>query len=456
MLTWARKKFEAPALSEKEVFVVLTAAASPRLLDKWIDRATRTEEGFLWAPGDLARARDEWTLAGSGSILRLETDGPERFDRMRDEAKKSFSLVTEWSESGVRAPRLRFFGGASFHAGVRDPLWARFGSTSFTFPRWLYGVRNGQAFMRFAFRREELTAPETLLAEIERAESIADSKTESPRAGSSAPPVSDLDSSWRPLVENALDAIRGGAFHKLVVARRSSASRSLSVSESIARLRAQNAESTTFAFVRGTSTFFGASPERLIFLDGNRFVTEALAGTIGRGADDEAAKRALFTSDKDRREHQVVIDGIASALAPFSSGIDIPAEPTVRTLGRVHHLATPIVGSVDRDVHVLSLVAALHPTPAVSGLPQRAASDWIRDHESFERGWYAAPVGWFDDHGDGTFAVAIRSALAEENHAWIFAGAGIVDGSEPDAEFRETQLKQKTMRAVLGDGGISP
>jgi isochorismate synthase EntC len=83
-------------------------------------------------------------------------------------------------------------------------------------------------------------------------------------------------------------------------------------------------------------------------------------------------------------------------------------------------------------------------------LPQRAASDWIRDHESFERGWYAAPVGWFDDRGDGTFAVAIRSALAVENRAWVFAGAGIVDGSEPDAEFRETQLKQKTILTALG------
>ncbi|MEO8876994.1 MAG: chorismate-binding protein, partial [Polyangiaceae bacterium] len=120
------------------------------------------------------------------------------------------------------------------------------------------------------------------------------------------------------------------------------------------------------------------------------------------------------------------------------------------TLGRVHHLATSIVGRLDRPAHVLSLVAALHPTPAVSGLPKQAAADWIRDHESFERGWYAAPVGWFDDQGNGTFAVAIRSALVKNDEAWVFAGAGIVDGSEPDAEFRETQLKQKTILAALG------
>jgi isochorismate synthase len=401
--------------------------------------------------------RDAWTVAGSGSVLRLEANGAERFDRLRDEAAKSFSRVVEWAEPNVVAPRLRFFGGASFHVGVRDPSWTRFGDASFTLPRWLYGVHDGEAFLRFAFRRDELAHPETLLAEIERAESDADPNTENAASRSSAPPGNDLDASWRPLVEDALDAIRGGAFHKLVVARRSPASRSIPLSASIARLRKQNAESTTFAVVRGPSAFFGASPERLIFLDGNRFVTEALAGTIARGEDDEAAKRALFSSDKDRREHQVVVDGIAAALAPFSSGIDIPSEPGVRTLGRVHHLATPIVGRVDRDTHVLSLVSALHPTPAVSGLPQRAASEWIRDHESFERGWYAAPVGWFDDRGDGTFAVAIRSALVEENRAWVFAGAGIVDGSEPDAEFRETQLKQKTILAALGStSGISP
>jgi isochorismate synthase len=452
MLAWAKKNLEASQLTSEDRFRVLTARVSPDLLADWTERAIATKDGFLWAPGDLAKAHDGWTLAGYGATTRVEARGTDRFVHLREEARRQFLAMVERAEPGVIAPRLRFFGGAAFHAELVDPLWTGFGDASFVLPRWLYGVRNGEAFLRFAFRREELAAPELLLAEIDRLESGVSSDCAHASSGSSRPPTADEDPSWRPLVESALSAINSGAFHKLVVARRSSVTRSISVSRSLRRLRRENSESTTFAFVRGASAFFGASPERLIFLDGNRFLTEALAGTIARSSDDSTAKKTLLASDKDRREHRVVVDGIAAALAPFSNGLDIASAPAIRTLGRVHHLATPITGQVDRTTHVLDLVAALHPTPAVSGLPQRAASEWIRDHESFERGWYAAPVGWFDDRGDGTFAVAIRSALVVENRAWVFAGAGIVNGSEPDAEFRETQLKQKTILAALSEG----
>ncbi len=448
MLSWAKKNFESARPAGEHRFVALTASASSLFVDRWIERATRTKDGFFWGPGDLARAHDGWTIAGRGAVVRLDACGSDRWTELREQAVRTFSATAEWSEPGVIAPRLRFFGGAAFHSGLADASWAGFGDASFTLPRWLYGVKNDDAFLRFTFRREELSSPEILLAEIARAESESQLPIARPSIGSSSPPANDESVSWRSLVESALAAIHGGAFHKLVVARRSLVSRSISVDASVGKLRRENSESTTFAFMRGASAFLGASPERLIFFEGKRFHTEALAGTIGRAVDDEKAKQALLSSDKDRREHQVVVDGIVSALAPFSKDLEI-AEPAVRTLGRVHHLATPIVGHVDHDVHVLTLVAALHPTPAVSGLPQRAASDWIREHESFERGWYAAPVGWFDDRGDGSFAVAIRSALIDENRAWIFAGAGIVDGSEPAAEFAETQLKQKTILAAL-------
>jgi menaquinone-specific isochorismate synthase len=453
MLAWAKKSLGEINLSSAGFVVVLTARAEPNLLERWIDLATCTKHGFLWAPGDLAKSRDGWTLAGRGATTTVEASGTDRWARLREVARHAFSTTTERVEPGAVAPRLRFFGGGSFHAELTDSSWDGFGDASFVLPRWLYGVKDDDAFLRFAFSRAELASPEALLAEIERLESPAESNIPNVSSGSSTPPLYDEDATWRPLVEDALAAIHDRAFQKLVVARRSSVSKSISIAASLARLRRENTESTTFAFVRDGSTFLGASPERLIFLEGNRLSTEALAGTIARTGDDddEAQKKALLASQKDRHEHQVVVDGITAALAPFSKGIDVAAQPSVRTLGRVHHLATPIVAHVDQTTHVLALVAALHPTPAVSGLPQRAASSWLRDHEKFERGWYAAPVGWFDDRGDGTFAVAIRSALVDENRAWIFAGAGIVEGSEPDKEFRETQLKQKTILAALSE-----
>jgi len=454
MLAWAKTLFEAPSFNAEKSFVVLTARVSPALLDRWVARASVMNHGFLWAPGDLARSRDAWTLAGHGATLELTAKGSTRWDHVREEARRAFDRVDQVAHAGTIAPPLRFFGGASFHPSSKlepDAVWAGFGEASFVLPRWLYGVHDGDAFLQFAFRREELASRGHLLAEIALAENAEPPDVESAASVHAFPPDTSY-AVWQTLVDRALEAIHRGAFQKVVVARRSVVAQSISVPASLERLRAQNAESTVFSFTRGGLTFLGASPERLIFLEGNRLATEALAGTIARSEDDEPAKHALLASNKDRREHQIVVDGISAALTPFSSDLDVPSSPKVRTLARVHHLATPIVGHVDRATHVLSLVGALHPTPAVSGLPKLAASEWIAEHEAFERGWYASPAGWFDEKGDGTFAVAIRSALVKSDGALIFAGVGIVDGSEPDAEYRETQLKQKTILSALGSG----
>jgi menaquinone-specific isochorismate synthase len=118
-------------------------------------------------------------------------------------------------------------------------------------------------------------------------------------------------------------------------------------------------------------------------------------------------------------------------------------ERTIRKLANVQHLRTPIRATLSEERHVLDLVEALHPTPAVGGLPPELALETIRETEVFDRGWYAAPVGWIDGDGDGSFAVAIRSALARERTATLFAGAGIVDDSDPDEEWDELQLKYR-------------
>ncbi|MEO8876959.1 MAG: chorismate-binding protein, partial [Polyangiaceae bacterium] len=349
MLAWAKQRLAAPEVPADAFFVVLTARASAKALERFLPKIETHEGAFFWAPGTLARAYDDWTLAGTGAVLQIEESGADRFSRVQAAATRSFAAITEWSESGVIAPRIRLFGGASFHPSVRDPLWAPFGDASFVLPRFLYGVRNDDAFFRFAFRRDELSSPNDLLAEIARMESGEDFQVIGDRQGASsnAPSNGEVDPAWRTLVTDALAAIREKVFDKVVVARRSSVSRSISVPTSLQRLLRENPESTTFACVRNGSAFLGASPERLIFVDGEHVITEALAGTIARGADDEAAKRALFTSDKDRREHQIVVDGITAAISPFSSGIDVAQTPTVRTLGRVHHLATSIVGRLD-------------------------------------------------------------------------------------------------------------
>jgi menaquinone-specific isochorismate synthase len=150
----------------------------------------------------------------------------------------------------------------------------------------------------------------------------------------------------------------------------------------------------------------------------------------------------LLDSEKNAHEHQLVADAIREQLAPLASSVRT-GERSVRRLATVQHLFTPITATLSSDQHVLSLVEALHPTPAVGGLPPERALETIRDTEPFDRGWYAAPVGWFDAAGNGSFAVALRSAVVRETTATLFAGVGIVADSDPDREWDEVQLKYR-------------
>ena len=202
--------------------------------------------------------------------------------------------------------------------------------------------------------------------------------------------------------------------------------------------------SIRFAFRGDGRTFLGATPERLVRKQGREVETEAQAGSL----DSRAAAAALLASEKDLREHQLVVDDIVSRLGPWCARLEASPRPTVRELRDVLHLLTPIAGTLAAPHHVLELVRELHPTPAVGGVPTAAAVEWITRHEA-PRGWYAGPVGYFDRDGDGDFAVALRCCLLHGEEALLFAGAGIVADSDPELELRETELKRQTLLAAL-------
>ena len=201
---------------------------------------------------------------------------------------------------------------------------------------------------------------------------------------------------------------------------------------------------------RGARSFIGATPERLVTSTDGRIETEAVAGSMARGLDVEKDHAALLSSDKDRREHDWVVRAIVEALSKWASDVQASATPGVRSLRHLHHLVTPISAKLADRVHVLRIVRALHPTPAVSGWPIASASRAIRSLEGRDRGWYASPIGWFDARGRGSFVVGIRSALLSEQRATVFAGAGIVRGSDPRAEWDETCVKETSMLRALG------
>ncbi|WP_066380506.1 MULTISPECIES: isochorismate synthase MenF [unclassified Anabaena] len=197
--------------------------------------------------------------------------------------------------------------------------------------------------------------------------------------------------------------------------------------------------------------FIGASPERLISIHNQQLITDALAGSAPRGktpAEDAANANRLLNSEKERHEHLLVMDFITQRLTQLGILPQVLA-PRLRQLSNIQHLWTPIQAIVPANVHPLQIVAQLHPTPAVAGAARDVACEEIRRYENFERGLYAAPLGWVDSQGNCEFIVGIRSALIDGDRARLYAGAGIVAGSDPEKEFAEIQLKLQALLKAL-------
>jgi menaquinone-specific isochorismate synthase len=253
-------------------------------------------------------------------------------------------------------------------------------------------------------------------------------------------------------VAAATKEIARGALEKVVLAREVvvTANRPILTADVVARLRALYPSCMVFSI----NGFVGASPELLVSRRGNRVRSHPLAGTFARSGDprsDEALAARLVASTKDRWEHRLVVDAVAEGLARCCDELTVPDDPEILLLRNVIHLGTEIAGRL-RGIDppsALDLVAALHPTPAVGGTPRRAALAHLRTAEAFDRDRYAGAVGWVDRRGDGDWAIAIRSAELDGPRARLFAGVGIVDGSEPEAELVETQLKLQALLAAV-------
>jgi isochorismate synthase len=215
-------------------------------------------------------------------------------------------------------------------------------------------------------------------------------------------------------------------------------------------LRDQQPDCTVFLVAGpGVGVFVGASPEELVRLCGGQVRTVALAGTARRLAEeaaDAAAARTLLSNEKDREEHRLVAQALRESLAPLSTELQGNEAPQVASFADVHHLRTEFQATLKEGASLFDLLEGLHPTPAVGGLPNREALEWIQAHELRDRGWYAAPVGWVDARGEGVFVVAIRSALVRGDRATAFAGCGLVSASDPVQEWDEALAKIRTVR----------
>ncbi|NLV06650.1 isochorismate synthase [Haloarcula rubripromontorii] len=399
---------------------------------------------FFWAAGTES-------IAARGSAATVTADGQSRFDDVRTALEALFDDCSV-PDSLPSIARPRAFGGFAFHNGTHegeDSPWDGFPSAAFFLPEIQVTRRDDDAWLTaVATGPEAATEAEALLGKWrDRLATDIELGPGTP-AGISHRERTPTQAGWREQVSAALSSVDCGDLQKVVLAQslRVALETDLSVPDVMARLSQTYPDCYRFMLSpEAGGTFFGATPERLVSVRGRTVRTEALAGSTGRGdtpAEDEWLAAELLDSEKDRHEQKLVADAIRDQLEPFASTVRI-GDRTVRRLATVQHLRTSITAELGTDEHVLSLVEALHPTPAVGGLPPDAALRTIRETEAFDRGWYAAPIGWVDAAGNGTFAVGIRSAVATEREATLFAGAGIVADSDPDREWDEVQLKYR-------------
>lgn len=255
-------------------------------------------------------------------------------------------------------------------------------------------------------------------------------------------------------VAEALKLIDQGKLSKVVLAHALDVTteRAFVVVNALDNLRDRHPDCCVFSVQnRRGDTFIGASPERLLAIDQGTLITDALAGSAPRGATpamDQQFAQTLLHSEKEGREHQAVANFLIAQLQELGLNPQV-GDRTLLKLSNIQHLWTPISAQLTEKIHPLEVVAKLHPTPAVAGVPRAIACDHIQQSESFDRNLYAAPIGWLDAQGNAEFIVAIRSALIRGNHARLYGGAGIVAGSQPEKEYAEVQLKLTSLLDAL-------
>ena len=278
-------------------------------------------------------------------------------------------------------------------------------------------------------------------------------------------PVTEAKSSDADFVQSvaaAVDAIRRGALVKVVLARAVEVflAQDIDVPDLIARWAELEPSCTIFALPTDAGRFVGASPELLVERSGAHVRSRPLAGTIGRIHDgDGGLPSALLESAKDGEEHRLVVDAIRAELAPLCTELQVPERPELVHLHTITHLGTTIDGTLRSDSDgtastALHLVARLHPTPAVCGVPRLAATDLISRLEPEPRGAYAGPVGYVDASGDGRWMVGIRALTVTGRSATMTAGVGIVAESDPSTELSETSLKFRAVFEALAPGSV--
>ena len=406
--------------------------------------------------------------AGSGAAVNLIATSNTRFKIIQQQLHKVLpTIISNKKQNPFLAPK--FFGGFSFDTTSCDTvMWENFPPAYFILPKYQYSQMKNEQWLTVNLIKQKDEDNQSfgrrIVSEIDFLKQLLTDKTavqviSGDNSNISISPEQSgsliTEKQWDKQVNDIVTNIRRGDLKKTVLSRiyHIKRQKKLDIITTLSKLEKKFPSCYIFFFEPlKDNYFFGASPELLVNAVNNSIEVHALAGSNKRGKtqqEDKILGNELLNTPKERAEHTFVIEQISQKLAPFTKDLKISDEPTLLKLQNIQHLKTIIRGELINKGKIIPVVEALHPTPAVGGVPQEEALKIIKDLEIYSRGWYASPVGWVNQHGDGTFVVAIRSAIVNKNDIWLYAGAGIVNGSRAEKEWQETQLKFSALLDVL-------
>jgi menaquinone-specific isochorismate synthase len=386
-----------------------------------------------------------YSLAGVGEALVVTGETVESHEKIFQRIR--LYLRPEYNH-------LQFYGGFAFDERNRNREWASLGAYKFVIPQFEVAAKEGKMiFCCNVIRHGEASKKvETILQELEQLRWNGKPLVDKPVNLMSRRDQPDYEA-WKRNVHEVTAAIHNKECQKVVLARKTSFNFKDVLNPWIIMQQLQKVTPNSYHFAfefEAKHVFLGASPERLFIRSKNGLETEALAGTRPRGksdSDDNRLRGELKSSGKDQHEHKLVVEMIKESLGPLALGMKV-YDQEILSFGNGHHLRTKIQAMLKDDTKDETILATMHPTPAVGGAPRDVALDSIRDLEGFSRGWYAGPIGYVGLE-QTEFVVAIRSALILEHQLIVYAGAGIVEGSTPKGEWEEIEHKIGNFLRVL-------
>jgi len=404
-------------------------------------------------------------MLAAGNILRITASG---FERTAETEKEIKNLQSQFSSNHNEFPGVSFplfTGGLKFAPDEKKEIWNDYEDSDWAIPGILFFRNKENYYVIYNtftgnFDREEKVR--NLKSYLDKIKNIKTDNNSNKSQTFSVNPKENTNGrqNWIDNVNAALETIRMSNLHKVVLARKVSAEvkNEIFFEGIISVLAERYPDCYIFLFKSGNSIFFGASPEMLIRFSNGVIESDALAGSAPRGeskAEDEKIAGELLSSVKNLNEQKAVVKFISKSFSHFSDEIVFPEKPVIKKLTNIQHLFTPVKAKLKQSISLFEIIRKIHPTPAICGTPLMKAFEKIKQLEDFERGLYSGAVGWFNFNCEGEFAVSIRSGLYKENKIYAFAGCGIVEGSDPQAEYEESLLKLQPILSLFQNEKIA-